>query len=83
MSLTITVEHLADIAGRTTPLLPALVEWLNRLCPLYEIDLPQEYCHFLAQACHETDHFKTLREYAFGSASLSGGVWHCSHKPKY
>ena len=62
MSLTITVEHLAAIAGRTTPLMPDLAEWLNRLCPLYEIDLPQEYCHFLAQACHETDHFKTLRE---------------------
>lgn len=68
MSLTITVEHLAAIAGRTTPLMPALAEWLNRLCPLYEIDLPQEYCHFLAQACHETDHFKTLREYASGNA---------------
>ena len=40
MSLTIiTVEHLAAIAGRTTPLMPDLVEWLNRLCPLYEIDL--------------------------------------------
>jgi putative chitinase len=74
MSLTITVEHLAAIAGRTTPLMPDLVEWLNRLCPLYEIDLPHEYCHFLAQVCHETDHFKTLREYASGSASLSGEV---------
>ena len=68
MSLTITVEHLAAIAGRTTPLMPDLVDWLNRLCPLYEIDLQQEYCHFLAQACHETDHFKTLREYASGNA---------------
>jgi putative chitinase len=68
MSLAITVEHLAAIAGRTTTLMPDLVEWLNRLCPLYEIDLPQEYCHFLAQACHETDHFKTLREYASGNA---------------
>jgi putative chitinase len=68
MSLTITVEHLVAIAGRTTPLMPDLAEWLNRLCPLYEIDVPQEYCHFLAQACHETDHFKTLREYASGNA---------------
>jgi predicted chitinase len=68
MSFTITVEHLAAIAGRTTPLMPGLVECLNRLCPLYEIDLSQEYCHFLAQACHETDHFKTLREYAVWSA---------------
>lgn len=68
MPFTITAEHLAAIAGRTTQLMPTLAEWLNRLCPLYEIDSPQEYCHFLAQACHETDHFKTLREYASGSA---------------
>lgn len=68
MAFTVTVEHLVAIAGRTTPLMSDLVEWLNRLCPLYEIDSPQEYFHFLAQACHETDHFKTLREYASGRA---------------
>lgn len=68
MPLTITAEHLAAIAGRPTPLMPALADWLNRLCPLYEIDSAQEYCHFLAQACHETDHFRTLREYASGQA---------------
>ncbi|MBX3465123.1 MAG: hypothetical protein KF830_18285, partial [Planctomycetes bacterium] len=68
MALTITAEHLAAIAGRATPLMPALAEWMNRLCPAYEIDSAQEYSHFLAQACHETDHFRTLREYASGRA---------------
>ena len=68
MSLMITAEHLAAIAGRSTALMPALAEWLNRLCPQYEIDSAQEVGHFLAQACHETDHFKTLREYASGRA---------------
>ncbi len=68
MSLSITAEHLAKIAGRATPLMPSLAEWLNRLCPEYEIDTPQELSHFLAQACHETDHFRTLREYASGKA---------------
>lgn len=68
MPYLITAEHLAAIAGRSTPLMPGLAEWLNATCPLYEIDTPQEYCHFLAQACHETDHFKTLREYASGRA---------------
>jgi putative chitinase len=48
--------------------MPDLADWMNRTCPAYEIDMPQEYCHFLAQACHETDHFRTLREYASGSA---------------
>jgi putative chitinase len=68
MPYLVTPEHLAAIAGRTTPLMPSLAECLNVTCPLYEIDTPQEYSHFLAQACHETDHFKTLREYASGRA---------------
>lgn len=68
MTLAITAEHLAQIAGRKTALMPALAEWMNQLCPQYQIDTAQEYAHFLAQACHETDHFKTLREYASGSA---------------
>lgn len=66
MPYVITAEHLAAIAGRARPLMANLAEWINATCPLYEIDTPQEYCHFLAQACHETDHFKTLREYASG-----------------
>lgn len=68
MAFIVTADHLAAIAGRRTALMPALAEWLNRLCPQYEIDTAQEFCHFLAQACHETDHFKTLREYASGRA---------------
>jgi putative chitinase len=68
MPYQITPEHLAAIAGKPTRLMPGLAEWLNATCPLYEIDTPQEYCHFLAQACHETDHFRTLREYASGRA---------------
>ena len=68
MSFTVTPEHLAASAGRTTALMPALADWMNTLCPSYEIDTAREYGHFLAQACHETDHFKTLREYASGSA---------------
>ena len=68
MSFTITPAHLAAIAGRTTALMPELANWMNELCPSYEIDTARENGHFLAQACHETDHFKTLREYASGSA---------------
>ena len=68
MVYTIKPEHLAAISGATTSLMPALADWMNQTCPTYEIDTPQEYCHFLAQACHETDHFRTLREYASGSA---------------
>jgi len=66
MAYIIKPEQLAEIAGKTTAKMPDLTDWMNKTCPQYEIDTPQEYAHFLAQACHETDHFKTLREYASG-----------------
>jgi putative chitinase len=62
-------DRLARIAGGVnSPLLPELARWMNAICPNYGIDTAQEYAHFLAQACHETDHFRTLREYASGLA---------------
>jgi putative chitinase len=68
MAFVITAEHLAAIAGKRTKLMADLAKWLNHYCPQYEIDTPQEYAHFLSQACHETAHFHTLREYASGKA---------------
>lgn len=68
MAYTITTNHLKAIATITTPLMPGLVEWINKICPAYEIDTAREFAHFLAQACHESDHFKTTREYASGKA---------------
>lgn len=64
----ITRDHLAAIAGMPTPLMADLAEWITKTCPAYEIDSPREFAHFLAQACHETDRFRTLKEYASGSA---------------
>ncbi len=68
MAIVITTEYLAAIAGKQTKLMPSLMEWINNFCPQYQIDSPQEYAHFLAQACHESDGFKTLQEYASGQA---------------
>ena len=68
MAYTISSDQLASIAGRQTPLMPPLAQWMNQTCPAYEIDTPHEFAHFLAQACHETDRFRTLREYASGKA---------------
>ncbi|HEX2967253.1 MAG TPA: hypothetical protein VHO84_15815 [Syntrophorhabdaceae bacterium] len=68
MAYVITIEHLVAIAGKRTALMPQITDWLNKTCPEYEIDTVQEIAHFLAQACHETDCFRTLREYASGSA---------------
>lgn len=67
MAYLIQANHLAKIAGRhATALMADLAEWINKICPGYGIDMPHEYAHFLAQACHETDHFRTLREYGSG-----------------
>ncbi|WP_374090582.1 glycoside hydrolase family 19 protein [Methylomicrobium lacus] len=68
MAFIITENHLAAIAGKPTPLMDELADWINKICPGYDIDTPHEYAHFLAQACHETDHFRTLQEYASGKA---------------
>ena len=62
----ITTAHLRAIAGLSSPLMPSLADSFNKLWPAYDINTLHEYCHFLAQAAHETDHFQTLREYASG-----------------
>ena len=64
----ISKEHLETIAGQKTKLISILPEWINKICPEFEIDTPREYAHFLAQACHETDHFRTFEEYSSGKA---------------
>lgn len=68
MTFVVTAEHLASIAGGSTKWMPELAQWMNHYCPQYAIDSPQEFAHFIAQACHETDHFRVLREYASGKA---------------
>ncbi len=34
----------------------------------YEIRTPEQVAHFISQCCHESDHFRTVKEYADGSA---------------
>lgn len=68
MSYTITEDILEKIAGIKTPLMKSLSEEISKTCQKFEIDTKKEFAHFLAQACHETDHFKTLEEYASGKA---------------
>lgn len=67
MSYIVKPEHLTAISGLSTALVPSLADCMNTICPPYDIDTPQELCHFLAQASHETDHFRTLHEYASGA----------------
>jgi putative chitinase len=66
MAFKITLNHLIAIAkpigNKPSLLMPALVESINNICPLYEIDTANEFAHFLAQACHESGGFSTTRE---------------------
>ncbi len=59
-------ECLVKISGVRSKLCQPLVVAMNTLLPIYGIDNEKELAHFLAQACHETDHFNTLEEYASG-----------------
>lgn len=45
-----------------------LAIYFNKHFDKYELNTKLRICHFLAQAAHETDGFKTLEEYASGAA---------------
>jgi len=55
---------ISEKASICVALAPAMTRWL----PFYEIHTPLRVAHFLAQAAHETDGWRTLVEYASGDA---------------
>lgn len=64
----ISVDLLKKVAG--APVNQKVVEGLSKYLPAtmeeYEINTNLRIAHFLAQLAHESDHFRTLREYASG-----------------
>lgn len=49
-------------------IIEGVAEYFNQYSSDYGLNTPLRIVHFIAQAAHETDRFKTLQEYASGSA---------------
>ena len=65
----ITKQQLKQIAPNSKEeIIDPLVKYLNIHMPKYEVNTYLRICHFLAQAAHESASFRTLEEYATGSA---------------
>lgn len=70
MRWNITPELLRTVAGApvSKSVTDGLVQYLPEYLEKYGLNTELEVEHFLAQAAHESDHFRTLQEYASGSA---------------
>lgn len=91
MTLTITLDKLVSISGRSKPtdIMRALVDPLQEhLSAAGILNSRLQTVHFLAQGCHETDRFATLVEYgrpayftrydgrrALGNLQPGDGAW--------
>lgn len=65
----ITAALLAAMGPKEDPrLMSPLAAAMNEFFPRYDITTEKRVEHFLAQACHETDDWHTLTEYASGDA---------------
>lgn len=63
-SLAVTVERLSRLAPSANPAIVAgIAERFDRLAEEHKVTTQLRLCHFLAQAAHETDGFRTLEEY--------------------
>lgn len=49
-------------------LVQGLIDTFNKYSGFFEINNIYKVCQFLAQSCHESDHYKTTTEYASGKA---------------
>jgi len=63
-NLAVTTERLSRLAPSANPtILAGIAERFDQLAEEHEITTRLRLCHFLAQAAHETDGFRTLEEY--------------------
>lgn len=65
----ITKEILKQIAPYAKDsIISDLEKYFDKYMPIYNVNTYLRVCHFIAQCAHESDSFKTLEEYASGSA---------------
>ena len=63
-TLTVTRDHLLRLApAASAAIAGGIAERFDTLAGDHEVTTPSRICHFLAQAAHETDGFRTLEEY--------------------
>lgn len=63
-ALSVTEERLRRLCPPGKPaIIAGIAAGFDRLAPGYAVDTRLRICHFLAQAAHETDRFRTLEEY--------------------
>lgn len=69
MKYEITADLLKKIAGASgnKRVIDGLVQYLPDVMDEYEINTRLRIAHFLGQLAHESDHFRTLEEYASGN----------------
>lgn len=63
-TLSVTAEMLLRLAPSASPaILAGIAKRFDQLAQEHEVETRLRLCHFLAQAAHETDGFRTLEEY--------------------
>src|SRR5512139_346805 len=65
----LTYDMMKNIAGAPVnkDVVEGMIKYLPAAMEKYGINTKLRIAHFLGQLCHESDHFRTLQEYASGA----------------
>jgi putative chitinase len=63
-----TLDLIKSIAPKATVNIGVIADTIDKYGPSFNLNSDKRLQAFIAQAAHETDHFRSLKEYASGSA---------------